>query len=170
MSWHSSAVLIGVDRASDIVGLLEELGFPGAHYLHSVSFDEATSVGDFDGSLTLAVAIVDGWTSIWGPFLTADQNALSRISKEGPVFTLILEGSTGTHGFEFFRDGSRVRERMEQEGEGRSEVGEPLAEELELFRNSDDGERSILDLMGKLTIPFDRLSSVNYDVYELPFS
>jgi hypothetical protein len=96
MSWHTSAILIGVDRASDIVGFLEELGFPGAQYLDSVSFDEATAVADFDGSLRLAVATVDGWTSIWGPFLTADQNALSRISNEGPIFTLILEGSTGT--------------------------------------------------------------------------
>jgi hypothetical protein len=169
MSWHTSAVLIGIDRASNIVGFLEELGFPGAQYLDSVSFDEATAVADFDGSLALAVATIDGWTSIWGPFLTADQDALLRISKEGPILTLVLEGTTGTYGFEYYRGGSRVRERMEQEGEIHSEEGEPLAEELEVFRNSDDGERRILYLMEKLTIPFDRLSSVKYDVYQLPF-
>ena len=170
MSWHASAILIGVDRANDIVGFLEELGFPGAQYLHSVSFDEATAIADYDGSLGLAVATVDGWTSIWGPFLMADSEALTRLSREGPVFTLILEGASGTYGFEWYRDGCRVREWMEQGGEIHSEDGEPLAEEVEVFRNSDDGERRILELMERLTIPFGRLASVQYDAYQLPFS
>jgi len=168
MSWHTSAVLIGVDRASRIVELLEELGFSGAQQLDSISFDEATSVGGFDGSLTVAVATVDGWTSLWGPFLTADQKAMELISKEGPVLTLMLEGSSGTYAFEYFRDGSRVRARMEQGGEVLSEEGGPLPEELEASRDSRTGEQTLLKLMEKLTIPFDRLPGVDYKVYELP--
>jgi hypothetical protein len=168
MSWHTSAVLIGVDRADNIVGFLEELGFSGAQYIDTVSFDAATTVADFDGSLRLAVATVDGWTSIWGPFLAAEPNALSRISREGPIFTLILEGATGTYGFELFRDGFKVRERMEQGGNVYSEAGEPLAEELEVFQSFDSGELRMLELMEKLTIPFARLSSARYDLYQLP--
>jgi hypothetical protein len=171
VSWHTSAVLIGVDRSSSLPGFLDELGFPGATRVRSVSFEEASGLGDPDGPLTLAVATVDGWTSIWGPLLIADGEALLRASRLGPVFTLILEGASGTSSFELYRDGSRVRLRLEQGGEVLKEEGEPLAEEREAFGEDDDGdgEQGILNLMEALTLPFDRLSSVEYDLYELPF-
>ncbi|WP_165250466.1 hypothetical protein [Paludisphaera soli] len=168
MSWHTSAVLIGVDRSDGMAEFLEELGFPEARRVRSVSFQEASGFGDADGPLTVAVATVDGWTSIWGPLLVADGEALLRASRQAPVFTLIMEGGSGTYSFEWYRDGSRVRLWLAQRGEVLREEGEPLAEERETLGDDGDGEQRILKLMDSLTVPFERLASAEYDLYELP--
>ncbi len=99
MSWHSCAIMIHADRSGDIVGLLDEIGFPGAHRVGSTSFDEATSIsifGEFGDGPGAAVATIDGWTSIWGPILYGDTDALARISRDADVFTLLLEGASGS--------------------------------------------------------------------------
>ncbi|WP_165071804.1 hypothetical protein [Paludisphaera rhizosphaerae] len=168
MSWHTSAVLIGVDRSGDVPAFLEELGFPGAVYLRSVDFEEATGLGDFGSALTVAVATVDGWTALWGPILVADQEALLRASELGPALTLIMEGASDTYGFELFRDGAKVRGRLEQAGQIIYDEGEPLSEELEVVDDPADWETRLFDLMGRVAVPIERLSEVEYDLYELP--
>lgn len=168
MSWHTSAVLIGVDRSQDIPTFLEELGFAGAVFLRSVDFEEATGLGDLDAPMTVAAAAVDGWTALWGPILVADQEALLRASRQGPAFTLLMEGASGTYGFEMFRNGAKARARLEQGGEAIYNEGEPLPEEAEIFQRIEDDESRLLELMGRVAVPFERLSAVEYDLYELP--
>jgi hypothetical protein len=169
MSWHTSGIMIQVDRSDNIPILLDELGFPGAEYIGPISFDDATSVFDFSGSLGLSVATVDGWTSIWGPIVVADEDALVSLSRQGRVFTCIMEGASGTYSFAVYENGSRLRQWMEQEGKVYGEEGEPLVEELEIFARTDDREGRILLLLEALTLPLGRLSDINYDSYRLPF-
>lgn len=168
MSWHTSAVLIGVDRSGDVPELLEELGFPGAAFLKSVDFEEATALGGLGSALTVAVAVVDGWTALWGPILVADQDALLRASEQGLALTLIMEGASDTYGFELFRDGAKVRGWLEQAGQIIYDAGEPLPEELEVLEDFDRWETRLLRLVERVSVPIQRLSGAEYDLYELP--
>ena len=168
MSWHTSAVLIGLDRSGDVPAFLDELGFPGAVFLRSVDFEEATGLGDMGSALTVAVAVVDGWTALWGPILVADQDALVRASQQGLALTLIMEGASDTYGFELFRDGAKVRGWLEQAGQIIHDVGDPLPEELEVVDRSDHWETRLLRLVERVAVPIEHLSQAEYDLYELP--
>ena len=132
MSWHSSAILIQAESPPDDALLLGLLGFPGATEIGPIDFDTATSIEvleALEGGTGAAVALVQGWVSIWGPFLVADADAVARLSKGGAALTLILEGASGTAGFEWFRDGSLLRRWLVQEGNIISAEGDPLPEE-----------------------------------------
>ncbi len=71
------------------------------------------------------------------------------------------------YGFEYYRGGTRVRRWFEQGGEVHFDEGPSLAEEVEVFRATDDGERRVLNLLGRLALPVGRLDEVEYDLYEL---
>jgi hypothetical protein len=169
MSWHSSAILIRAERLSDHALLLDSLGFPGATEIGPIDFDTATSVQVFDaleGGLGAAVASVDGWVSIWGPFLVADPDAMARLSSGGSALTLILEGASGTAGFEWFRDGALRRRWLDQGGDLIHDEGDPLPEEDGAPTN--DREGRVLFLLQRLTLPLGSLADAEYTLYGFP--
>jgi hypothetical protein len=167
MSWHTSAILIQSDQLPGPAFLLGQLGFPGATEVGPIDFDSATSVtvlDDLEGGLGAAVASVEGWVSIWGPFLAADPAALADLSRGGAALTLILEGASGTAGFEWFRDGILLRSWLVQ-GDLVHEEGDPLPEES---RAPSDPEGRVLDLLGRLVLPLERIEGAEYILYQFP--
>ena len=134
MSWHSSAILIRADSLPGDTFLLGRLGFPGATEVGPIDFDTAASVAVFEaleGGLGAAVTRVDGWVSIWGPLLVADPDAVGHLSRGGAALTLMLEGASGTAGFEWFRDGTLLRRWLVQ-GDLIHDEGDPLPDESEV--------------------------------------
>ncbi len=173
MSLHTSGILIHADHPDDPVGLPGELGFAGAEEADagSVSFDEAPSVSildEFDDSLGASLATVDGGTSLRGPMLNADDGALARHSGAGDVVTVMLEGASGTSGFELYRGGRLWRRRREQAGQVLHDQGEHPAEEREGRRAGKDREGLVLDLPGRLALPIGRLDEPESTRYRLP--
>lgn len=172
MSWHTSGILIHADHTGDPVDLLAELGFAGAEPADAdpIAFDEAISMmmlGELDGGLGASLAIVDGWTSLWGPLLVGDEEALARLSRAGDVVTVILEGASGTYGFELYREGHPLRRWLEQAGQVILDEGEPLNEERDSRDSGKDGEGLILDLLERLALPIERLDAVEYTTYRV---
>jgi hypothetical protein len=169
MSWHTSAILIRSESPPDHVLLLGQLGFPGATEIGPIDFEEATSIGIFDtlgDRLGAAVASVDGWISIWGPLLVADSDAVADLSRGGAALTLILEGASGTAGFEWFRDGTLLRRWLVQGGDFIHDEGDPLAEES--AASTYDPEGRVLFLLERLAVPLMRLDAAAYTLYSLP--
>lgn len=172
MSWHTSGILIHADHADDPIGLLTELGFGEAEEADegSVSFDEATSMmvlGELDGRMGASLATIDGWTSLWGPLLVADEEALARLSQVGDVVTVLLEGASGTYGFEFYREGRALRRWLEQAGQVILDEGESLGEEREIRDSGMGGEALILGILQRLALSIDRLDAVQYTTYRV---
>ena len=168
MSWHTSAILIRADHMPGHALLLGRLGFAGAAEVGPIDFDAATSfmvVDDLGGGLGAAVASVDGWVSIWGPFLVADPAAVADLSRGGSALTLMLEGGTGTAGFEWFRDGTLARRWLVQSGTPIHDEGDPLPEEAAA---PDDPEGRVLDLLGRLALPVRKLDEAEYTLYRFP--
>ncbi len=169
MSWHTSAILI---RAEDLPGhafLLGRLGFPGATEIGPIDFEGATSIGVFDmleGSLGAAVASVDGWISIWGPFLVADSDAVAHLSRGGAALSLMLEGASGTAGFEWFRDGTLLRRWLVQGSDVIHDEGDPLPEES--HAPTGDREGRVLFLLQRLALPLRALDGAEYTLYSFP--
>jgi hypothetical protein len=169
MSWHTSAILIKADQLPGPAFLLGRLGFPGATEVGPIDFDSATSVevlGDLEGGLGAAVAAVDGWVSIWGPFLVADPDAVAHLSSGGAALTLMLEGASGTAGFEWFRDGTLRRRWLAQAGDVIHDEGDPLPEEEDA--PDDDHEGRVLYLLDRLALPLGSLGDVEYTLFRLP--
>ncbi len=169
MSWHTSAILIRSDELPGRPFLLGRLGFPGATEDGPIGFGAATSAGaldDPDGGLGAAVASVDGWVAIWGPFLIADPDSLADYSRGGAALTVMLEGATGTAGFEWFLDGTLRRRWLMQEGAVIEDEGEPLPEED--GTTDDDPEGRVLHLLGRLAVPVERLGEAEYSLYRFP--
>lgn len=170
MSWHTSAILIRAEHLPGRPFLLGRLGFPGATEVGPIDFDAATSIGllddDHEGEGVAAVASVDGWVSIWGPFLAADPDALADFSRGGAALTLILEGVSGTAGFEWFLDGTLLRRWLVQADDVVEDEGDPLPEEEE--SPADDPEGRVLDLLGRLALPVGRLGEAEYTLYRFP--
>jgi hypothetical protein len=169
MSWHSSGVLIQAKSLPGETFLLGLLGFPGATEIGPIDFDTATSIGVLDaleGGLGAAVTRVGDWTSIWGPLLVADSDAVSRLSESGAALTLMLEGASGTAGFEWYRDGALLRQWSVQEGTVIEDEGEPLPEEAEAATGDDEGR--VLFLLERLVLPLGVLSDALYTLYRFP--
>lgn len=170
MSWHTSGILVHADHTADPIKLLSELGFreakePGEE---PITFEEATSLMALgEAGLGASVGLVDGWTSIWGPFLNGEPEALARLSRGGDVVTVILEGASGTRGFELYRGGRLRRRWLEQAGEVIENKGEPLAEERESRDSGEEGEGLVLDLVERLALPIDHLGTVEYTTYRM---
>ena len=169
MSWHSSAILIQAESLPGDAFLLGLLGFPGALEFGPIDFDSATSTAvleALEGSLGAAVASVEGWVSIWGPLLFADSDALARLSRGGAAMTLMLEGASGTAGFDWYRDGILLRRWLVQEGNVIHDEGDPLPEESEAAL--DDDESRVLLLLERLVLPLGALADAQYTLYRLP--
>jgi hypothetical protein len=168
MSWHSSAILIRAESPPGDPFLLGLLGFPGATEVGPIDFDTATSVQVFDaleGGLGAAVGMVDGWASIWGPLLVADPDAVGHLSRGGTALTLMLEGASGTAGFEWFRDGTLLRRWLVQ-GDLIHDEGDPLREEREAPANDHEGR--VLFLLERLALPLGTLAGASYTLYRFP--
>jgi hypothetical protein len=168
MSWHTSAILIRSDHLPGPAFLLGQLGFPGATEVGPIDFDSATSItvlDDLEGGLGAALASVDGWVSIWGPFLVADPDAVAHLSRGGAALTLILEGASCTAGFEWFRDGSLRRRWLVQADAVIHDEGDPLPEEEDA---PDDRESRVLYLLGRLALSVGALGDVDYTLYHFP--
>jgi hypothetical protein len=166
MSWHTSAILIRADDLPDGADLLDRLGFRGATEIGPIDFEDATSIGIFDaleGGLGAAVASVDGWLSIWGPMLVADSHAVADLSRDGAALTLMLEGASGTAGFEWFRDGTLIRRWLVQGRDVIHDEGDPLPEESEA--PAGDREGRVLYLLKRLALPVVTLDGAAYTLY-----
>jgi hypothetical protein len=165
VSWHTSAILIRSDHLPGPALLLGQLGFPGATEVGPIDFDSATSVtvlDDLEGGHGAALASVDGWVSIWGPFLVAEPDAVAHLSRGGAALTLILEGASGTAGFEWFRDGHLLRRWLVQSDDMIHDEGDPLPEEEDA---PDDREARVLNLLGRLVLSVGALDGVEYTLY-----
>jgi hypothetical protein len=169
MSWHSSAILIRAESPPGDALLLGLLGFPGAVEIGPIDFEAATSMEileALEGGTGAAVASVEGWVSIWGPFLVADSDAVAHLSRGGAALTLILEGASGTAGFEWFHDGSLLRRWFAQGGEILQDEGDLLPEERDA--DDDDHESRVLHLIEQLTLPLGILAQPQYALYRFP--
>jgi hypothetical protein len=165
MSWHASAILIRGDHTADIVGLLESLGLPGAEPGGRVSLDEAASL-DNEG---VAVGAGHGWTALWGglALFAVDDDGVAELAKTADVFQMMLEGASDTAGFSWWVGGKRVRDWLVQAGESVKNAGKKLPQEKAAFAGRDH-EQAVLNLMERLTLPYEKLESIRYRMYELP--
>ena len=80
--------------------------------------------------------------------------------------TLILEGASGTAGFEWFRDGTLLRRWLVQEGQIMQDEGDPLPEED--GAPADDPEARVLLVLERLALSLGTLDSVEYTLYRFP--
>jgi hypothetical protein len=165
MSWHTIGIFIQKDYSADVGGMLGKLGLNGAIPQQRVSFDGATC-GDDEG---VAVGVIDGWTVLWGgvAMYGVDEDGLAEIAKKVRIFQILLEGTSGTAGFTWWAGGKCVRDWMSQEGEVFKNEGTPLPEEKRAFAKRDH-EQAVLQLLTSLTVPFQRLESIEYRMYEIP--
>ena len=163
MSWHTSAILLKTENPPGDAFLLGLLGFPGATEIGPIDFDAATSfeiLELLEGGMGAAVASIEGWVSIWGPFLVPDSDALAHLSRGGAALTLVLEGASGTAGFDWFHDGDLLRRWLVQGGKVIQDEGDPLPEETDT-----DPEARVLHLLDQLALPIGGLASPQYTLY-----
>jgi len=167
MSWHTSGIAVKSIGALTDEKFLSMLGLGPLTPGEEVDFDEAGS-SDIEG---LAIGKCGEWAlafnpsmflsgsgssadwrnSMWPPAL---EKRLIGVSKDFPVFGLILEGTSGTADFSFYRSGKRERCFMVQEGKTVFEQGQSLKEEKEAFSEESDPEQRILLLAEKLGLDF----------------
>jgi hypothetical protein len=159
MSWHNRAILIRAEHRPGQAFSPAQLGFPGAAEIGRIDFDAATSVAFFDelqGGLGAAVASMGGRVSIWGPLLVADPDAVGRLARGGSALTPVLDGASGTAGFEWFRDGALLRRWLVQGDVINDEGGRLLEEDL---APADDTEGRVLFRLQRLVRPLGALST-----------
>ena len=164
MSWHTSGMLIHADFTDDYPRLLKILGLRAEPLEEDrVSFEDATS-SSMEG---LGIGVVDGWTCLFSSFalMLVEENGVAKIAKKADVFSMMLEGSSGAAGFEWWSRGKKIRERMVVAGEIITDNGKPLRQEKQVFINEEDDEQRVLLLMEKLTVPIERLVQVSFSVY-----
>src|ERR1700735_4516790 len=121
MSWHTNALLIHADL-SDRSDLFKTLGLAGEELLpDAVSFEEAIASKMTD----LAVGQVDGWTCLWSNMVLflIDDKGIANLAKSVDVFSLVLEGTSGAAGFEWWSGGVQLRNRMIVDGKMVKDVG-----------------------------------------------
>ena len=165
MSWHAGAIIIRGDHSADPVGLLERLGLPGAEAGGPVSLDEAASL-DNEG---VAIGAGHGWTALWGglALYAVDDEGVAELAKTADVFQMMLEGASDTAGFSWWTGGKRVRDWLVQAGEAIKNAGKKLPEEKKAFVGRDH-EQGVLYLMERLTLPYEKLESIRYRMYQFP--
>ena len=163
MSWHTNAVLIRKDFTGNYAALFDRLGLVGAEEDAQIDFDEAASSSN-EG---IAIATIDGWTALWGglPMFMLDTEQLPKISEQGDVFEMILEGASGTAGFSWYSLGNKVRDYLSQGGEIINNEGKPLAIEDAAFSIGDE-EEAVLQIMEKMTLSLSRLSNATYTLFK----
>jgi hypothetical protein len=165
MSWHTGAILIRGDHSADVVGLLDTLGMPGAVPGEPVSLEEASSL-DNEG---VAVGCGHGWTALWGclPIWGVSEDGLAAVARSADVFWMLLEGASDTAGFAWWTGGKRVRDWLSQAGDAVKDEGKRLPPEKAAFAGRDH-EQAVLNLMERLTLPYDQLESIDYRQYSVP--
>lgn len=175
MSWHTGGAAIkGSD--SDPASLLESLGFPGLKLSREVDGEEASS-SSLEGK---AVAVVEGWTFVWDPIMlmlpdpTIFESAIFPavveaqfcvLSQAGGVFAFVMEGTSGTHGYAFYRSGVRERVWLAQEGAAILDEGNPLPGEDKFNENSDSEQRVLLMLERQTSVPLDHVMGARFTVW-----
>jgi hypothetical protein len=146
--------------------LLADLGFPGLREVAQVNGDEAGSI-NLEGR---AIGVVSGWTLVWDPvmfipddpvqakevfseslWVPAVDRALARMSASSRIYSFVTEGTSGTHGFAWYVQGTRRRLRLCGEGVTLLEDGAPLPEELTATSDEPDEEQQLFVLMKLLT-------------------
>jgi hypothetical protein len=164
MSWHTNAVLIHSEFGKDHEQVFQAIGLEPIEIDCDVAFDDVASSSN-DG---IGIGFVDGWTVLFGglSMYSIDSDNLAAISQQFEVFEMMLEGSSGTAGFSWYRDGEKVREYLIQAGEVIIDEGEPLDIEQDAFSGG-DAEDTILELMTKLTVPFNKLETTNFTLFDL---
>jgi hypothetical protein len=162
MSWHTSAILIKADFSKQHMKLFKTLDLNGAEVGDMISFEEATAT-DNEG---VAIGTVDGWTALWGntALYMVDDEGLASIAKKATIFQMTLEGTSSTAGFSWWTGGTRIRDWMRQDGKVIKNEGKPLPEENAAFTKRDD-EQAVLQILCKLTVPFERLEAIEYQLY-----
>jgi hypothetical protein len=162
MSWHTSGLVIHLATPEkEYQAFLETLELEDPVFRKKASFDDAVSE---EG---IAIASMDGWTSVWGALLIVSDRVLKRLSKTANAYAFLMEGASGSYMFEWWTKGSCKRKRFIQEGEIGIDHGKPLPEENEVIAKEDDDEQRILLLLEKLTIPFRKLTKPEYHVFEV---
>ncbi|MFO0941915.1 MAG: hypothetical protein U0930_14285 [Pirellulales bacterium] len=164
MSWHTNAVLIHSDFDQDFDQLFERLDLNPFEMDSEVEFDSVASSSN-DG---IGVSFIDGWTVLFGGFAMysiASEN-LAAISEQFDIFEMMLEGSSDTAGFSWYQVGAKIREYLIQADEVIKDEGEPLDIEQLAFA-SGDAEQAILQIMTNLTLPFDKLESARFTLFDV---
>ncbi len=162
MSWHTSGLVLQRETPEKgYQAFLESLDLEDPVFQRKAPFDDAIS-GE-----GIAIASVDGWTSVWGALLVVSDHVLKKLSKQANAYAFLLEGTSGSFMFEWWVNGSLRRKRFIQEGKVTIDKGKPLAEEKEVFGKEVDEEQRILLLMEKLTLPFRRLTKPKYHVFQV---
>lgn len=164
MSWHTNAVLIHSEFGKDLEQVFQAIGLEPIEIDCDVAFDEVAS----SSNDCIGVGFVDGWTVLFGglSMYSIDSDSLAEISKKFEVFEMMLEGSSGTAGFSWYQNGEKVREYLIQAGEVIKDEGESLDIEQEAFRGG-DSEEAILKLMTNLTVPYNKLDTTNFTLFDL---
>ncbi|QDU54230.1 hypothetical protein [Aeoliella mucimassa] len=181
MSWHTSILLIEEQTPSDFGQLLEELGFADCKPNGITDFESATSSSYKDKS----VAHVDGWTVLCdGMFfykvnfavdteppmtnglwpVPVDKVLCEKTAGGSKALGILLEGASCSYGFTWYKAGVLKRGFLSQESEVVFSEGEPLPAEAEL--DDDNLESGILHMMSTLCVPFEKLASTDFQVYE----
>jgi hypothetical protein len=165
MSWHTNAILIRADLSKDYPAMFDMLGLGGAQPGELVSLEDASSAL----SECVAVGTIEDWTVLWGnmALYMIAEGGVANLAKTADVFQMILEGASGTAGFTWYTCGGLARDWMRQDGEIIKDEGNPLPEEQNAFADQDD-EQAVWQLLVALTLPYEKLEAIRYQMYALP--
>jgi hypothetical protein len=166
MSWNVSGLVIQLETPESAYGeFLEKLGLADPEFEETLSFDDAM---DESSEGSVAIASVDGWTSVWGRMLVFCDDVLGELTGSANAFVFLLEGVSGSYLFEWWTGGSRRRKWFSQGGSIQIDEGTPLPEEQKVRAEApDDEEDQIFLLMNELTLPYRRLTGPEFDVFSI---
>jgi len=143
---------------------LEKLGLENPVFEEKLTFDAAL---DAMSEESVAIASVEGWTSVWGVLLFVDEEVKQKLSKKANLLEFTLEGASDSYLFEWWTKGALKRKRFIQEGEVQIDIGKPLPEEVEAFEEEDDEEERIFELIDRLCLPFRKLTMPKFHVFQI---
>ena len=175
MSWHTSLLFLKTDIGREPKTSLLDLGFKPGEHLGSVGGGEALSL-DLPGH---AVGTTAEWTIIVDPLFFVDPGRLDA-EREGVLpltlkqklctmgieaLALLLEGTSGSYGLAYFKDGKEVRTWLQQEGQIIFEKGPRLAAESVIRLASADAEEMVLSMASNIGAPVDALAQIDFQLY-----
>jgi hypothetical protein len=154
------------------------LGLPGAQFKRTLTWDEA-------GSLMIegrCLGVVDRWTVVTDPtmfivvgdeielpnrglFPCVIESRLPGFTQKGPVVGVSLEANTGTYGISVWNRGQKRRLLIIQGGNVIRSEGDPLPEEIEALKSSEDLEQGMLRIVQALTVPFTKCAETPFSEY-----
>jgi hypothetical protein len=167
MSWHIGGVVVQAETPEREFGpFLVRLGFGTPTPTESLGFDDAIDAISEEG-FGVAVGCAEGWTSAWGELLVVSDEALREASKDTRLMYFLTDGRSATHMFEWWVDGARLRKRAYQDGAVFDEEGQPLPQEVAVFKAEQDEEERIFLLVSKLCLPFRWLTRPRFQLFEV---